>query len=351
MTNQPFAGFRHFTTHHCITGSLRHIYAYHGYPISEEMLLGLGAGVGFIYWHMKGGLPFLGGRANVGRPGEEGLEKTAGRRTGVEVECIRTDSATRAEKALLELLSAGKPAMLMVDMGYLPYFDFGGEEFHFGGHAVVACGYNPDSRQALVADRDEALHLVSLQALAQARGSKHQPFPPRHAWFDFDFSHSRPPEAREILRAIGECAQGMMQPPIANLGVRGISKAAERIRGWPAVLGERDLRLACINTAILIDARGGSGGGLFRYLYGRFLAEAGEMTGLAELAAAGQGVQAAGDGWEQAAGLFEQAWTAEGPGALLESVSALLAGIAVQEEKAWNQLRRIVEMAELDLAG
>ena len=31
--------------------------------------------MGFIYWHMKGMPPFLGGRANTGRPGEEGLEK------------------------------------------------------------------------------------------------------------------------------------------------------------------------------------------------------------------------------------------------------------------------------------
>lgn len=83
MTLQPFPNFKHFTTHHCVTGSLRHIYEYHDYPISEEMLLGLGAGVGFIYWHTKGTLPFLGGRANLERPGEEGLEKAVGRHTGV----------------------------------------------------------------------------------------------------------------------------------------------------------------------------------------------------------------------------------------------------------------------------
>jgi hypothetical protein len=35
--------------------------------------------------------------------------------------------------------------MLQVDMGYIPYFDFGGEEYHFGGHMVVACGYDAQS--------------------------------------------------------------------------------------------------------------------------------------------------------------------------------------------------------------
>jgi len=53
MTLRPLPGFRHFTTHHCVTGSLRPIYAHNGYDISEEMLLGLGAGVSFSYWHFK----------------------------------------------------------------------------------------------------------------------------------------------------------------------------------------------------------------------------------------------------------------------------------------------------------
>ena len=39
--------------------------------------------VGFIYWHQKGTDPFLGGRANFERAGEEGLERTASRRLGV----------------------------------------------------------------------------------------------------------------------------------------------------------------------------------------------------------------------------------------------------------------------------
>jgi hypothetical protein len=167
---QPLPGFKHFTSHHCVTGSLRHIYEFYGYPISEEMLLGLGEGVGFIYWHMKGTLPFLGGRANIERPGVEGLEKALGRRCGVGVEALRTTSAGKAQKTLLEMLQANQPVMLVLDMGFLPYFDFGGQEYHFGYHVVVACGYDPQTGQVLLADRDEALHPVSLETLEKARG-------------------------------------------------------------------------------------------------------------------------------------------------------------------------------------
>ena len=69
MTLKPLAGFKSLKTHHCITGSMRHVYAYNDHDISEEMLLGIGGGVGFIYWHMKGAPPIVGGRANFERPG------------------------------------------------------------------------------------------------------------------------------------------------------------------------------------------------------------------------------------------------------------------------------------------
>ncbi|GAG00594.1 unnamed protein product, partial [marine sediment metagenome] len=122
MTLKPLAGFKSLTTHHCVTGSMRHVYVYNDHDISEEMLLGIGSGVGMIYWHMKGAPPLLGGRANFERPGEEGLEKTTGRRTGVMVESYTTSSARKAERTLLEMLDAGQPVMIQCDMGFLPYF-------------------------------------------------------------------------------------------------------------------------------------------------------------------------------------------------------------------------------------
>jgi hypothetical protein len=341
MTLQSQPGFIHFTTHHCVTGSLRHIYVYNGYPVSEEMLLGLGAGVGFVYWHTKGALPFLGGRANIERPGVEGLEKTIGRRSGVGVRTYRTSSPARAERRLLDLLQAGQPVMLILDMGYLPYFDFGGEEFHFGYHVVVACGYDAFSQEVLLADRDEPLHPVSMATLRQARGSTYPPFPPKHGWHEFDFSQKRPFEPAELRQAIHEASLGMLAPPIANLGVKGIRKAAQRVTKWPAVLDEKALREACINTAIMIDARGGTGGGLFRRMYARFLKEAAEYTGLKDLKLAAGQMQAAGELWDDVAARFEQAYRAELPAQILESVARSLTHIAQVEQGVWERLDHI----------
>ncbi len=335
---EPIPGFDHFTTHHCITGSLRHIYAYHRYPVSEEMLLGSGAGVGFIYWHMRSSLPFIGGRANFERPGVGGLEKTCGRRTGVQVETFRTGSARKASTRLLEMLGSNQPVMLLLDMGFLPYFDFGGEEYHFGAHAVVVCGYDEKSAKVLIADRDEALHEVPLETLAKARASKFKPFPPGHAWYEFDFSKAHSIEADEVKNAIRECAQGMLQPPISNLGGKGIRKCAESILKWSSVLSEKDLRDTCINTAIMIDARGGTGGGLFRSMYARFLEEAAPLLDDIQLGQYAQRMQGIAQRWDEQAALFEKAYTAEQPASILSQVSESLYSLADEEESIWAGL-------------
>ena len=342
MTLTPFNGFQSLETHHCVTGSMLHIYDFHRHLISEDMLLGLGAGLGFIYWHMKGMSPMFGGRGNVGRPGEEGLEVTAGRRTGVRVGKHYTGSAKKAEKTLLEMLEAGQPVMMNVDMGFLPYFTDLPEDFHFGGHVIAIGGYDAETRQVLVADRDEPLHPVSLDDIAKARGSTFKPFPPRHMWFTFDFSGKRQPYPEEIGQAIGEVCTTMLEGPISNIGVRGIRKAAKRTLKWPDSMNEEELRWACFNTFIFIDATGGTGGGIFRYMYGRFLEEAAGIIGDERLADLGSDMRAIGDLWQEVAMIFKRGSEIPNPIDVLAETTAPLMEIADLEEAVWTRLRDLV---------
>ncbi len=340
MAPQLLPGFKSFVTHHCITGSIRHIYEFHDYPISEDLLLGLGSGVGFVYWHMKGLPPMLGGRANVGRPSEEGLEKTVGRRTGVLVERFDTGSSRKAERVLREMLEAGEPVMVQLDMGFLPYFDLPGG-FHFGWHVVVIAGHDPDGREVLVADRDEPLHTVSEGDLAKARGSTFKPFPPRHAWWTFDFSAKRAPDPSEVWQAVREVTTGMLEPPIANVGVKGIRKAATRVPAWEKTMADHQLREACFNAFMFIDAAGGTGGGIFRYMYGRFLQEAAGITGERRLEDIADEFRRIGDTWQEVAELFRAASTADAPSSRLAEAGRSLERLAALEEPAWVRLREI----------
>ena len=349
MTPVALPGFRSLSTHHCVTGSMRHLYAFHGQATSEEMLLGLGNGVGFIYWQAAGAPPMLGGRANVGRPGEEGLERLAGRRTGVTVTSRETASAGRAEAALLEALAGGEPLMVQVDMGELGYLDLP-PGFDFGAHVVVVAGADPAARRALVADRDAPLHEVALDELERARGSRCRPWPPQHRWWTFDFSAARPPSADEVLAAIAETSAAMLRPPIANLGVRGIRTAAQRLRGWPAALGPDQLPGACLNAFTMIDASGGTGGGCFRSMYSTFLREAAEMTAEPVLAAAGDAMGEVAASWQEVAEALRQAPAAPDPAASLGHAADLLVSIADREQAVWSRLAEVAGAGSVAVA-
>jgi hypothetical protein len=338
MTPQPLEGFQHFTTHHCVTGSMRHVYIHNGHDISEEMLLGLGAGVSFSYWHFKGQSPFMGGRGGFKPP----LEEATGQRTGVQIDVHHTTSARKARTTLLEILDAGQPVMVQCDMGFLPYYDFDGQEYHFGGHVVVVCGYDSQTDEVLVADRDEELHVVSMELLEQARGSTFKPFPPKHAWYTFDFCEKRPPTADEVRQAIREQTKTMLEPPIRNIGIAGIRKAADLVPKWSDVISAGDLRWTLFNAYIFISAVGGTGGGCFRYMLSRFLLEAAQITGERQLEESATEFERIGDQWEALAEWFRQVSEVDEPATRLGECAQPLRALAELEQVAWSRLREAV---------
>jgi hypothetical protein len=239
------------------------------------------------------------------------------------------------------MLDAGQPVMVQCDMGFLPYFDFGDTDYHFGWHIVVVCGYDAETRQVLIADRD-GVYPVSMEDLAKARGSKYKPFPPLHKWYAFDFSNKRQPTSDEVRQAIVEQATGMLEPPISNVGVKGIRKAAKRALKWPGRMDENELRFTLFNTFVFIDATGGTGGGIFRYMFSRFLREAAAITGDARLNDSADAFQHIGDRWQEVAAIFKRGWKADDPAAVLPETTAPMMEIADLEESAWTRLRELV---------
>jgi hypothetical protein len=175
--------------------------------------------------------------------------------------------------------------------------------------------------------------------MARARNSSVKPFPPHNRWYEFDFSHKRLPSPDEIFQAIGEQTEAMLHAPISNLGVRGIRKAATKIAAWPEVMTEEDLRSALFNNYIFISAVGGSGGGLFRYMFGRFLSEAAEICGESRLNAISEDFKSIGDCWEELAETFRPALEAPDPERLAREAKPRLEQIAGMEQAAWEKLQ------------
>jgi hypothetical protein len=264
--------------YHCQTNSLSKIFHYHNCPLSEDMLLGLGAGMGFVYWHQKGVPPFVGGRGNV-----KNFFQDLGNRTSVGIEVKSTTSEKKAESALVEKLSREIPVMVYGDMGFLPWFDLP-EGYHFGGHTFVVCGYDGKDT-VLVSDMDQKAEglkkgfyfPVTLKQLAKARGSNYKPFPPKNSWLEFDFSKYHSPQADDIYSALVQTVESMLNPPISNLGIKGIRRSGEEIVRWDKLFNDTELRLNLFTVYIFIEI-GGTGGGCFRYMYSRFLKEAAAIT-------------------------------------------------------------------------
>ena len=209
---KPFPKCPALDGYHCQSNSLSKIYHYHNCSLSEDMILGLGAGMGFIYWQMKGNpdtgitdYVFIGGRGNT-----KNFFDDLGKRTGVEIRQISTSSQRKAEASLLEKLNKKEPVMMFGDMGFLPWFDLP-DDYHFGGHTFVICGYD-EKDKVLASDMEQKVsglkkgfyYPITLEELSKARNSSFKPFPPKNSYFDFDFSKYHSPSKKDIYDSINQ---------------------------------------------------------------------------------------------------------------------------------------------------
>ena len=182
---------------------------------------------------------------------------------------------------------------------------------------------------------------MSLEELAKARGSTFKPFPPQNGYFKFDFTDFRSPTEEDILAAIGQTVKQMLNPPIKNLGIEGIKKAGARIKKWEKQFDEKDLRMSIFNIYLFVTIAG-TGGGIFRYMYGRFLKEASKIISAVELATIGDVLKKCGDMWTEMALPLKDALEIENPASLIMDIPDQLNVIADSEEQAFNMLKEIV---------
>jgi hypothetical protein len=133
----------------------------------------------------------------------------------------------------------------------------------------------------------------------------------------------------------------MLEPPISNLGIRGIRKASQCVGQWPNLMKTEVLRRACFNAFVFIDATGGTGGGLFRFMYSRFLQEASAITREKRLSDLSEQMRQLGDDWQRIAATFRQAYEASARAQHLIHCSALLRAVAERENGVWKRLQEL----------
>ncbi len=312
---------------HCETSTLGVLLGHAGIELSEPMLFGLGEGLGFVYWDGKNlPFPFLGGR---GKPLT--ITRRLTDRLGLTLRVEETTSARTAWRNVTEQIDAGVPVGLQLDSFHLEYFS---SKVHFGGHVAALYGY--DGEQAFLVDTAQQGGEVStsLGSLARARGEK-GPMTAKN--LSFTITADAPPTALPdaIRAAVRANAAEFLNPPIANLGHRGIGKAAVQVRKWldrssdPA----RDLPQA----AVLME-RAGTGGALFRRIYRDFLEECTTLVDDAGLRTAYEKYREIAPLWTEVARLFTRAGET-GDVRHLADASSLLSELSRREQEAMTALQ------------
>jgi Butirosin biosynthesis protein H, N-terminal/Domain of unknown function (DUF4872) len=314
------ADYRHIPGNHCGSTALRNLLAFDGIEISEEMALGLGAGVCFYYVPLDGQSPSRFTNGRVGRLEEQFCELT-----GAALSFETFDDPEASWAAARSAVDAGRPALLLTDLYYLDHY---GRSAHFPGHAVILAGY--DDEVAYLSDTGfDELQMTKLEHLAEARHGQHPVFP-------LDGQMLTVPD-REALRdpspaaagAIERNARQMIEPAMGDYeGLPGLRRFAEELPRWPQEL--QDWQWSARFCYQVIERRG-TGGGNFRLMYSRFLEEADRPE--ARIAAD------AATGWTTLAGSLLEASEAEAPDAALWSrIGDEAAAVLEAEERLWPAL-------------
>ncbi|MDI3422575.1 BtrH N-terminal domain-containing protein [Streptomyces luteolus] len=314
---------------HCETTALAVLLRHQGLDLSEPMLFGLGSGLSFVYWDSKNmDFPFLGGRV---KPFE--LTRNLAARLGLELLVQETTSPRKAWDQVAAQLDAGRPVGLQLDSYHLDYFT---SKVHFAGHVVAMYGY--DDREARLVDTEQQGGAVttSLSGLARARAAR-GPMSARHRSFTLAVPRSSPSPRERIVPAVTACADAFLDPPIANLGHRGIAKAGKLVPTW---LRRSDAPERDLPRAALLMEQAGTGGALFRNLYRDFLAECAQHLDDSHLRTGHRMYTEAAALWTEVAALISAAGEA-GDQQSLDRAGRLLGEVSRLEREAMQELSRL----------
>ena len=318
-----------FNGEHCETTTTGTLLRQLDIDLSEPMLFGLGEGLGFIFWNMKSmDFPFIGGRVKP-----DLLTENIAKNLNLELTVKETASIQKAWDNVKELIDKGQAVGLKLDCFHLEYFS---KPFHFAGHYTALYGY--DSENAFLVDTKQQGGQVqtSLKSLALARAEK-GPMSSKNLYYtlrttnkDFDLKEA-------IVAAIRNNATEYVNPPITNIGYKGILKASTEIIKWFKTSKNIEEEF---KTSSMLMEKAGTGGALFRNLYRDFLKESYELLKLEKLKTGHEAFVEIAELWTSVSGLFEKVSQTK-DFKYIQQASDILKIISEKEKKAMELLATI----------
>lgn len=288
--------FEKFAGQHCETTATGSLLKQIGIELSEPLLFGIGEGLGFIFWNMKiMDFPFIGGRVKP-----DVLTENICRNLNLKLEVTETSSKKKAWENAIKHINNGKAVGLKLDCYHLEYFT---NKFHFAGHYAAMYGYDNEFAYLVDTDQQGGKVKTSLKSLELARNEK-GPMSSRNRTYAIS-NNNNPFDLKKVIKkAIYNNAVEFLNPPIKNIGYKGILKTSSEIKKW--FNNSKDIKGDFQTTAMLME-KAGTGGSLFRNLYRDFLKESYEILNLTEIKKAYQEYLEIADLWKNVSDLFNQA--------------------------------------------
>ncbi|MDQ5930195.1 MAG: hypothetical protein QG594_1982 [Bacteroidota bacterium] len=318
-----------FDGQHCETTATGTLLRQLDIELSEPMLFGLGEGLGFIFWNMKTmDFPFIGGRVKT-----DILTENIAKNLNLELSVKETSSTQKAWDNVKELIDKGQAVGLKLDCFHLQYFS---NPFHFAGHYTAIYGY--DNKNAFLVDTRQQGGQVqtSLESLALARAEK-GPMSSKNLFYILSKTDKRYDIKAAIIAAIRNNAAVYLNPPISNIGFKGILKTSAEIIKWFKT--SKDIENEFKAAAIIME-KAGTGGALFRNLYRDFLKESYDMTKIDKLKTGHEAFIEIAKLWTSISQLFEKV-SQTNDFKYIQQASDILKVISDKEKKTMEMLATI----------
>jgi hypothetical protein len=267
---------------------------FYGHQLSESMVLGIGAGLTFIYVPFT---TFKGGNSVKFSfrtfPGS--IFNCAMKNLHVKVGRKRFHNKEKGMKELDKLLAAGIPVGNVVGLYHLSYAPARG---HFNAHNLCVVGKEGD--EYIISDPCWVTTLLNIpyNDLMKVRFSKGA-FKPRGKMYWIKEKPTLTNLNHAIVSGIKTTCKKMLGIPfVSQFGVRGITNLAKQIRKSEKKYGEKD---ALLYLAVLVQSieEIGTGGAGYRYMYSLFLHEAADILNEPKLKDFSIEMNTIGDLWRQ----------------------------------------------------
>lgn len=318
-----------FDGQHCETTATGTLLRQIGIELSEPMLFGLGEGLGFIYWNMKTmDFPFIGGRVKT-----DLLTQNLAKNLNLELTVKETSSSQKAWDNVKQLIDSGKVVGLKLDCYHLEYFS---RPFHFAGHYTAIYGYDNENAFLIDTKQQGGQVKTSLTSLAKARAEK-GPMSSKNLYYVLSKSNKKLDLKIAIQNAIRNNANDYINPPINNIGYKGVLKTSKEIFKWFDTSKNIESEF---ETCAMIMEKAGTGGALFRNLYRDFLKESYELLKLDKLKQAHTEFIEIADLWTEISNLFLQVSKTKDR-KYIEQASDILKQLSTKEKNAMDKLVEI----------